>query len=341
MHDCRKIEERLMDLVFNELSQDERLQTLNEVESCEPCRAEYLSFRKTLSTFDEAAASMMPEENYWHTYEARLRAKLAAPERPNLRQRLLEAVRILTTQPAWAMSLAALLLIALLMWALLTQTNYQPQPTQATQENPAVITPESIGKEKAPIAQSSGKEDKKEKSLQQEPDHLHKKPSFRHQKNALPVTVQTAKQEKEYTNQRQTPFPFVATNAEQMSASLSLVDDETLKHFEKAQIFLRAFRNLYAAENGSAFEIADDKQRSRTLLFKNVLLRREAEAKGNLPVKQVLNDLEPLLIDIANLPGKATQDEIRAIRERVQKREIMATLQVYAARPVMARAITD
>ena len=94
-----------------------------------------------------------------------------------------------------------------------------------------------------------------------------------------------------------------------------------------------AFRDVDAA--------ADEKQRARTLLFKNVLLRREAEVKGNQPVEQVLSDLEPLLLDIANLSDRVTVDEIQAIHERLQKREVIATLQVYAARPVIARAEVD
>src|SRR5688572_6611726 len=130
MHNCRKTEERLMDLVFNELPEDERRQTLAEVESCGPCSSEYQAFRKTLSTFDEAAAVMMPDENYWNGYEARLRAKLAADERPNLWQRLLDAVGVLPTRPVWAMSLAALLLVALLMWGWLKQPSDKPQPPQ-------------------------------------------------------------------------------------------------------------------------------------------------------------------------------------------------------------------
>jgi hypothetical protein len=339
MHDCRKTEERLMDLVFDELPEDERRQTLAEVESCGPCSSEYQAFRKTLSTFDEAAAAMMPDENYWNGYEARLRTKLAADERPNLWQRWLGAVGGLTTRPVWAMSLAALLLAALLMWAWLKQPSDKPQPPQQA-ENPTIITPDS--KEKESIAASPGDDDEKQKSIPPEPRHQHK--NVRQPKSKQLAAIRDdkpARQMKEFDQPAQPEPSPVVVSLGQSLASASVVDDDTLKHFEKAQIFLRAFRNLNAAESDSAFAIADDKQRSRMLLFKNVLLRREAEAKGNRPVEQVLNDLEPLLIDIANLSDKATRDDIRAIRERLQKRELIATLQVYAARPVIARANTD
>lgn len=344
MHDCRKIEESLMDLVFNELSEEERRQTLAEVESCEHCRAEYQAFEKTLSVVDRVSTSMMPDENYWNGYEARLRAKLAGDVRPNLWQRVLETAGVLTTRPAWAMSLAALLLIALLMWAVLTQRSDKIQQPQRAEDKPAIVQPGDDDKEKQRegIARSSGDDDEKKKSIRQEPNQQHKNMSQPKPRHLLAIRPdRPAKHPKAFDKPAQIPPSPVVVNAEQTVASASPVDEDTLKHFEKAQIFLRSFRNLQAAESDSAFEVADDKQRSQALLFKNVLLRREAEAKGNRPVEQVLSDLEPLLVDIANLSDKATRDEIGAIRERLQKREMIATLQIYSARPVLARAVTD
>ena len=58
----------------------------------------------------------------------------------------------------------------------------------------------------------------------------------------------------------------------------------------------------------------------------NVVLRREAEMKAKFPTKTLLADLEPLLIDIANLPDHARPEEVRAIKERVDKTEIVAAL---------------
>jgi hypothetical protein len=346
MHDCRKIEESLTDLVFNELPEDQRKLALTEVENCEHCRAEYRSLEKTLSTFDTVSAAMTPDESYWNGYEARLRAKLAGDLRPNLWQWLLESAGVLITRPAWAMSLALLLWFALLVWAVLTQTYYQPQAPVQAEEKPATVRPGDDGKEKPreKVAQSPEGDREKETDIQQESDRRPKRDFIRQPKpkQLLAGDIhKPAKQMKSPDTQAQTASLPVVVNLEQTLAGASVVDEDTLKHFEKAQIFLRSFRNLKAGESDSAFEVADDKQRSQTLLFKNVLLRREAEAKGNRPVEQVLSDLEPLLIDIANLSDKAARDEIGAIRERLQKKEMIATLQIYSARPVIARAATD
>jgi len=80
-----------------------------------------------------------------------------------------------------------------------------------------------------------------------------------------------------------------------------------------------------------AHPAAHEKQQSRGLLSKNILLRRDAEAKRNMPAEELLGSLEPFLLDIANLPDKPSNNEVRAIKERMQKKEIVSALQVYSA----------
>src|SRR5262249_38839326 len=78
-------------------------------------------------------------------------------------------------------------------------------------------------------------------------------------------------------------------------------DFETTRHLEKAQVLLRSFAN---ASSTGAEELAYDKRVSRDLLLRNILLRREAEGSENAPAKSLLGSLEPLLLDIANLPAR-------------------------------------
>ncbi len=109
-------------------------------------------------------------------------------------------------------------------------------------------------------------------------------------------------------------------------------NEETLKHLEQSQLLLRSFRNASSSTNEAAPDIAYERQQSRKLLYRNILLRRDAAAKGNLPIEDALNSLEPVLLDIANLPLKPSPDDVRSIKERIQKNEIVAELQIYAAR---------
>lgn len=114
------------------------------------------------------------------------------------------------------------------------------------------------------------------------------------------------------------------------------VDVETAKHIERAQLLLRSFRNASDADPANS-DVAYEKQRSRALLYQNVVLRRDAEMKGNLPVQDLLGSLEPFLLDIANLPDAPTRDDVQPIKTRMQKKEIIAALQVYSA-PTLSQA---
>lgn len=119
--------------------------------------------------------------------------------------------------------------------------------------------------------------------------------------------------------------------AERQPITNPFIDVETARHIERAQLLLRAFRNTRDSGGQPDPELAYEKQRSRGLLYKNVLLRRDAEAKGNMPVEDLLGSLEPFLLDIANLPDRPSTGEVRSIRERMQKKEIVSALQVYSA----------
>jgi hypothetical protein len=109
------------------------------------------------------------------------------------------------------------------------------------------------------------------------------------------------------------------------------IDFETARHIERAQLLLRSFRNTRDAGPQPDADLSYEKQGSRELLYKNVLLRRDAEAKGNLPVEELLGSLEPFLLDIANLPDKPSGNDVRSIKERMQKKEIVSALQIYSA----------
>lgn len=118
---------------------------------------------------------------------------------------------------------------------------------------------------------------------------------------------------------------------------LAFFDLETARHLEQAQMLLRSFKNVSLDSDDYVVDATYEKERSRSILQKNVLLRRNAEAKGNLPAGELLGSLEPLLLDIANLPEKPSQDDVRSVKERIQKTEIIATIQIYSA-PIMARS---
>lgn len=126
----------------------------------------------------------------------------------------------------------------------------------------------------------------------------------------------------------------VATNNQSLeSAEVELI---TARHLEQSELLLRAFRNVKSANGGKAPEIRYERQRAQKLLYQNMLVRREADAKGDVQVSALLGSLEPILLDIANLSDKPRNEEVVAIKDRVERKSLVPLLQINSA--AVARA---
>jgi hypothetical protein len=103
----------------------------------------------------------------------------------------------------------------------------------------------------------------------------------------------------------------------------------TARHVEQAQMLLRSVRNARLAEGDApADSLAGERRRSRDLLYRNIVLRREAERRGDVAVASVLDSLETVLIDIANLPDSPRREDVLSITERMRRKQIVAMLQI-------------
>jgi hypothetical protein len=111
----------------------------------------------------------------------------------------------------------------------------------------------------------------------------------------------------------------------------------TALHFEKSETLLVAFRNVRMNEPGAAAEVAYERKRAQQLVLQNMMLRREADASGDVQISSLLENLEPILIDIANLPDKPDKDAVRVIRQRVERKNIVPLLRVNST--ALARAL--
>jgi len=173
-----------------------------------------------------------------------------------------------------------------------------------------------------------------------------KSPSQVPKPNPVLQSVQSAAPEREVIASRPKPKlkakPTLPTFAQSDVLSsdlgyLDMDDRDTAKHIEQTQILLRSSKNVAIADNDDEIDVTYDKALSRRLLNENVVLRRDAEMKAKFPTKTLLADLEPFLIDIANLPDRARAEDVRVIKERVQKTEIVAALVDYQDRGINNR----
>ncbi len=142
-------------------------------------------------------------------------------------------------------------------------------------------------------------------------------PSLRPQPNSAPASVLASASDKSNGN------------------LVSSADHESLtaRHVEQSSLLLRAFRNAHVEERDQlTYEI----NRAQKLVYQNILLRREATNRGNVQVASLLDSLEPILIDIANLKASPAADDVRTIQQRMERKNLVPLLQVNATQ--LARA---
>lgn len=310
MHDCVKTREQLIDLVFNEMEPAEGRRLLNELDGCGPCLKHYRSMAETLRVVDQAVEATMPDESYWPGYESGLRARLQNV-RPGLRQRLKAWIGGFGFFRPLPITAAALLTIVLLAcgWWLSSGLRQTVTPPTVITQRPGVIRPQPP----EPVATPN----------KQELVHsLDRKRTIRRRRSSPVLTREERPAEKVAVDSG-------PAQIDQTSYTASLLDPETSKHFEKTQLLLRSFRNSITSDP------TYEKELSQKLLYRNILLRREAEAKRNLFTEEVLGELEPLLLDIANLPESPSRNELKSISERIQRKDLVAVLQIYSAQTAL------
>ncbi len=128
----------------------------------------------------------------------------------------------------------------------------------------------------------------------------------------------------------------VAGDAQFVRASFGAQNDAA-QHAERVQLLLRSFRNASFKGASASADLDYERRLARKLLNKNILLRRDAASRGDLPTRELLSSVEPLLIDIANLPDRPRDEDLRSIKERVQKSAIIGVLQVHLAEVALAK----
>ncbi|HZG53447.1 MAG TPA: hypothetical protein VEZ40_15050 [Pyrinomonadaceae bacterium] len=142
MHDCREMQDSLIDLLFDETDAASRTRLRAEVGRCAACAAQYRSFAATLDACDEASAALSPGDNYWPQYHAALTRRLHVAARdaqgggrtsqpPIPPSRTPFWKRLLTTSirvPAPLAAAAALVLIAACALALALVARPAPEP---------------------------------------------------------------------------------------------------------------------------------------------------------------------------------------------------------------------
>ena len=307
--------EKISSLIDGELSPTEARELerhlLNCVE-CQEARADFLNLRSQITDFPVAFKPVVQREA--------LGRILGSREVSSGRQ---------VFGWRWALNPAvaafASLLIVGVIFALLIYPKLKSKSDSSTQ------IAESARKKSNPTPTSSPSTGDNRKPNVQRDTPKKSQPPASGDRTRVPIKKRTPLMiEPQQDNIAQTP----ANNTPTRSA-----DAETMTaiHFQKSELLLRSFRNVRLNKSGKSAELGYEKKLAQQLVYQNMILRREADASGDAQVSGLLESLEPILLDIANLPDKARQDDVRVIKDRVQRKNIVALLQVNST--ALARAL--
>ena len=303
--------EKISSLIDGELAPAEAREVERHLLNCNDCeqlRADFLNLRSKIASFE---TSLKP------AVQNRALKKILSRER----ERRVPALQwAFSTQ---AIAFATLLIVGAIIGLIIYQSKRAPESHTAVVQTPSPLPSASAepNKQTAPEAspepaketEQPNKKDKETQSPRRTPSAPVKRPPLRDPKPgeqfaAIPERIRSA-------------------DAETMTAM----------HFEKSATLLRAFRNVRMNEPGAAAEVGYERKRAQQLVYQNMMLRREADAAGDVQIASLLESLEPILIDIANLPDKPDADAVRVIRERVERKNIVGLLQVNST--ALARAL--
>ncbi len=100
-------------------------------------------------------------------------------------------------------------------------------------------------------------------------------------------------------------------------------------HLGRSEMVLMELENAQPARNGQkTFDISATQRRAETLLDENRLYRQTALREGDQGMASTLDELERVLLDIANSPDNVTSAQYESLRKRVEARGILFKVRV-------------
>ncbi|MBD0326020.1 MAG: hypothetical protein ICV68_06305 [Pyrinomonadaceae bacterium] len=140
MHNCRKVEKQLVDLLFDSADAAQKRRLLTEIGGCAYCMGQYQSLSDTLFVFERTMKTALPPESYWPRYNETLRARLHAPVEAPLEEKPAHASlwrRMLAARLPIPVPVAAALVIGLVVSSVLALRRAPVSQTSLTPSSPS------------------------------------------------------------------------------------------------------------------------------------------------------------------------------------------------------------
>ena len=108
-----------------------------------------------------------------------------------------------------------------------------------------------------------------------------------------------------------------------------MLRSEVEEHFERSQRVLVELVN--ADDSAPVLRLASDRERAADLVAAGRLYRRSAEEMGDAETRDLLEDVERVLVEIANGPEVESSNDLSEVRTRISDQDLIFRLRVVTA----------
>jgi hypothetical protein len=117
-----------------------------------------------------------------------------------------------------------------------------------------------------------------------------------------------------------------ALTADQLRERILLVDLE--EHLDRSQTMLV---ELVTADGPATIDMAFERERAEDLVAANRLYRQTATATGDAGILELLDHLERVLVELAAAPEQLTEEDINAMRSRIETEDLLFKVRVLSS----------
>ena len=107
-----------------------------------------------------------------------------------------------------------------------------------------------------------------------------------------------------------------------------MLRSEVEEHLERSQ---RVLVELVNADDSAPVLLASDRERAADLVAAGRLYRRSAEEMGDADTRDLLEDVERVLVEIANGPEVESSNDLSEVRARITDQDLIFRLRVMTA----------
>jgi hypothetical protein len=129
---------------------------------------------------------------------------------------------------------------------------------------------------------------------------------------------------------RETPTPLAADVAPVASGTADSRTERLLRaemedHLERSQ---RVLVDVVNTDDAADVSLASDRTRAADLVADGRLYRRAADRVGDVEMRDLLEDVERVLVDVANGSSSSTSKELKDVRTRIDQQDLVFRLRV-------------